>query len=412
MTEMIATTSPFHDLLHREPAPVMRAIEDNPGARLAKWCDAHDHAWYGRAIHYLIIDVALSIFGCCFSSFKSDYEEALSKLKENRKIEERWPRLRNEMFQAQQEILNVVTSASGTRYDEIPSLNIGERMGSTGYLDFLNPTELSGPIMKGVDRFNRPFISLKVRHRENGALSVITLFQRYTDRPLWTQGTSACFSDGEPISADTFSTEEARQKVRALLSGQNPRFELARSLTQTNSPVLNEEVGTASTGAATIQKDGDVQRMEPTAAPETSEETASTGAATIQEDSDVQRMRPTTAPGISEETASTGAVTSQEDSDVQRMEPTTAPGISEKDINNVKEVRENPIPLKICELIGTSFFELPRLDLGERMGGTGRLDFLKPDDLLYNAMSGFDCRGRPFISLSNSRVKRLKSCSS
>jgi len=39
----------------------------------------------------------------------------------------------------------------------------------------------------------------------------------------------------------------------------------------------------------------------------------------------------------------------------------------------------------------------PRLDVGNRTGGTGYIDFLKWDEVEYSVMWGIDCLDRPFI---------------
>jgi hypothetical protein len=73
-------------------------------------------------------------------------------------------------------------------FQKCPVLDLGDRMGPTGYIDFLKPTDLSAPVMKGVDKFQRPFIALKLRDKDTEETEVLTLFQRYTDGQGWTWG--------------------------------------------------------------------------------------------------------------------------------------------------------------------------------------------------------------------------------
>ena len=48
-------------------------------------------------------------------------------------------------------------------YDTIQnSLDIGERMGMTDYIDFLTQDEVPKNVMKGVDYYRRKFITIKI----------------------------------------------------------------------------------------------------------------------------------------------------------------------------------------------------------------------------------------------------------
>ena len=43
---------------------------------------------------------------------------------------------------------------------DIQVLNIYDRVGCTGYIDFIQINEVSAPLMRGIDQFNRPFFTL------------------------------------------------------------------------------------------------------------------------------------------------------------------------------------------------------------------------------------------------------------
>jgi hypothetical protein len=58
-------------------------------------------------------------------------------------------------------------------------LDLGQRVGSTDYIDFIRPKQMQSDIMMGRDVHRRAFISIK---HENG---VITFFQRYTDNLIY-----------------------------------------------------------------------------------------------------------------------------------------------------------------------------------------------------------------------------------
>lgn len=64
-------------------------------------------------------------------------------------------------------------------YDKLPILDLQGRNGHTDYIDFIKPDDMEFSIMKGIDLFKRPFISLKVNI--NNKETVGTFFQRYSD---------------------------------------------------------------------------------------------------------------------------------------------------------------------------------------------------------------------------------------
>jgi hypothetical protein len=76
-------------------------------------------------------------------------------------------------------------------FNALPELNLGDRTGSTGYIDFLEYEDLSHSVMRGVDAGGRPFISLKVQSNiANARPFVITLFQRYAQGGEWSYGST------------------------------------------------------------------------------------------------------------------------------------------------------------------------------------------------------------------------------
>ena len=72
-----------------------------------------------------------------------------------------------------------------------PVLDLKGQMGSTEYIDFLKSGDLSSSIMRGLDKFGRPFIAFRyvVRSGTSCAVEVETMFQRYRNDPkIWTTG--------------------------------------------------------------------------------------------------------------------------------------------------------------------------------------------------------------------------------
>ena len=74
-----------------------------------------------------------------------------------------------------------------SQFTQIPEHDIGQRMGLTGYIDFIEPSDFEGDIrtLKGRDMYGRAFFSIlydvninNTTHREVG-----TIFERYSDSP-------------------------------------------------------------------------------------------------------------------------------------------------------------------------------------------------------------------------------------
>ena len=74
------------------------------------------------------------------------------------------------------EILNIVS--------DYEILNINNRFGATGYIDFININEVNSPVMQGVDCVGRPFItvSAEIKYTDGTIIPTFTtFFKRYTD---------------------------------------------------------------------------------------------------------------------------------------------------------------------------------------------------------------------------------------
>ena len=72
---------------------------------------------------------------------------------------------------------------------DVPILDIGDKRGYTDYIDFIEITDVSAPVMKGIDCFSRPFLVLKMKGKSDRGDEIDlfqTFFQRYTgDIGLW-----------------------------------------------------------------------------------------------------------------------------------------------------------------------------------------------------------------------------------
>ena len=66
-----------------------------------------------------------------------------------------------------------------SKFEKIPKIDIGDQLGSTGYIDFLTWDRITEPVMYGIDCLGRLFIVLKMD--VNGRRYMQTFFQRYTN---------------------------------------------------------------------------------------------------------------------------------------------------------------------------------------------------------------------------------------
>jgi hypothetical protein len=73
------------------------------------------------------------------------------------------------------------------KIEKYPYLNIGDKIGDTEYIDFLQWDEVKYPVMYGVDSYNRLFFVIKAEI--NGQQVMQTFFQRYSNKTsLWNSG--------------------------------------------------------------------------------------------------------------------------------------------------------------------------------------------------------------------------------
>ena len=69
-------------------------------------------------------------------------------------------------------------------------LNLNNRTGITGYIDFIDIKEITSPVMRGTDTFHRPFITVCAEIEYADGITVptfTTFFKRYTENSslLW-----------------------------------------------------------------------------------------------------------------------------------------------------------------------------------------------------------------------------------
>jgi hypothetical protein len=83
----------------------------------------------------------------------------------------------------------IKTTAQEIYNQDCPILDIGDRVGITGYIDFIDTSEFTEPFNKGIDKYERKFVSFRANiEYEDGTTieTFTTLFQRYSEREnLW-----------------------------------------------------------------------------------------------------------------------------------------------------------------------------------------------------------------------------------
>ena len=107
-----------------------------------------------------------------------------------------------------------------TFYDRVPhTYDLGGRMGMTDYIDFLTQDEVPKNVMKGIDRYGRKFLTIKVGgfclDKNKFFRSAQVFFQRYTDSPYIA---SACF-EGSFIQTFGGATLVQYQLINDLVDG-------------------------------------------------------------------------------------------------------------------------------------------------------------------------------------------------
>ena len=78
---------------------------------------------------------------------------------------------------------------------DFPILDIGKKVGMTGYIDFINYTDVTSPVMKGTDIYGRSFFVVRAKMTKKDSTCVDTLetfFQRRVSGDLW----HGCGHDG------------------------------------------------------------------------------------------------------------------------------------------------------------------------------------------------------------------------
>jgi len=83
-------------------------------------------------------------------------------------------------------------------------LDAARGTGRTGYLDFVQPEDMTAPVMRGKDSAGRPFVAFRMQLTEDGETRVVveTIFRRYITGNVWTSGGESFICTGKMTDND------------------------------------------------------------------------------------------------------------------------------------------------------------------------------------------------------------------
>lgn len=131
---------------------------------------------------------------------------------------------------------NIIERLNIPNFEKIPTLNLNEKVFRKS-IDYLQPEDLTAPIMKGLDQDGRPFIALKLDQPKK---MVVTLFQidtkvavwewdcenafkHYFQREIWAK--LNCF---EPLLIKQIRFDETYKFFRKIVNNEHEKFVLAK----------------------------------------------------------------------------------------------------------------------------------------------------------------------------------------
>ena len=152
-----------------------------------------------------------------------DYSECVKYLLTNKK--ELYDQYLNELLKLKKIYINnllpnhISNILENYNYEEIKFLKFRKKfLGITEYIDRIKKTNVKHPIMFGIDNFERPFITFKIRINNKQNI-VHTLFQRYSDYKFkWVFGTAYYTYN---IHETTLPSDEDLNNYKKLVNGHN-----------------------------------------------------------------------------------------------------------------------------------------------------------------------------------------------
>ena len=151
-------------------------------------------------------------------------------------------------------------------FKQLPILNTGNRIGPTGYIDYISKEEVTHAVMKGKDCYGRKFIVIKAII--DNKICIQTFFQRYADTiDLWMGGQvlGDCYNLLETIGGIKYKQANLIKdlvdgKTVKLLEEHNPCYYLYDSIINKNVVLYDEKRWNA---AIIIQNNWNIFRYNP-----------------------------------------------------------------------------------------------------------------------------------------------------
>ncbi len=101
-----------------------------------------------------------------------------------------------------------------------------------GSIDFLKPEDLSHPIMKGLDKARRPFVSLKIQNKRTNESFVVTLYKVHNDisklvsfDPELANAVAFGF-ENKKAAASFENIDDGIKNLRKILLSKHPQYEI------------------------------------------------------------------------------------------------------------------------------------------------------------------------------------------
>jgi hypothetical protein len=112
------------------------------------------------------------------------------------------------------------------KFNELPVLDIGKREGKSGYIDFIEPEEMTAPIMRGRDSHDREFFTIRAENNR-GDRVCHTFFQRHPQGSSWTHvsaGSSLIGVSGYIIDGGKVYVEKYNKVKEFMQNGKNEYY--------------------------------------------------------------------------------------------------------------------------------------------------------------------------------------------
>lgn len=179
----------------------------------------------------LVIGLAISIVGIPFIVF---WEKEKRLTEQEKKVHDKALETLNLKVRQFNKKAEIVENLGIQNFGRLPILNLQGRMGYRNIIDFLIPEDLSAPIMKGLDRYGRPFLAIKLMDRTHAHIFVATLLQEKLNEERWTWHSPNGYENllskmvNGSLMNPYYIGPGGEKRLRKMIEGRHPEFTLAR----------------------------------------------------------------------------------------------------------------------------------------------------------------------------------------